>query len=177
MRPAVVLSPVSYHRVLCSHCLLPPRSMAAFRRTGPGVHRFPCPLSPQIAATDVCAGVALWPAGLSAYVPLHKEQPVFSEANAKTPIFMGHGDADQTVSSTGQYGDGLGAAARAKRLHPGRLRVGCLMHSLAPYWCVRASSSDLAASGFLQMSTLATAGPNRGSAYLLPGHCSAQVTK
>ncbi|KAG2499161.1 hypothetical protein HYH03_002742 [Edaphochlamys debaryana] len=36
--------------------------------------------------------------GLSCYVPLHTEQPVFSEANAKTPIFMGHGDADQTVA-------------------------------------------------------------------------------
>ncbi|EFJ47101.1 hypothetical protein VOLCADRAFT_81547 [Volvox carteri f. nagariensis] len=35
---------------------------------------------------------------LSAYVPLHKEQPLVSEANSKTPIFMCHGDADQTVA-------------------------------------------------------------------------------
>ncbi|GLC35944.1 hypothetical protein PLESTB_000521800 [Pleodorina starrii] len=35
---------------------------------------------------------------LSAYVPLSKEQPLFSEANAKAPIFMCHGDADQTVA-------------------------------------------------------------------------------
>ncbi|PNH12661.1 Acyl-protein thioesterase 1 [Tetrabaena socialis] len=35
---------------------------------------------------------------LSAYLPLHTQQPVVSEANAKTPIFMCHGDADQTVA-------------------------------------------------------------------------------
>ncbi|GIL72626.1 hypothetical protein Vretimale_4375 [Volvox reticuliferus] len=35
---------------------------------------------------------------LSGYIPLHKEQPIFSEANAKTPILMCHGDADQTVA-------------------------------------------------------------------------------
>ncbi|GFR41398.1 hypothetical protein Agub_g2077 [Astrephomene gubernaculifera] len=35
---------------------------------------------------------------LSSYLPLHKEQPVISESNEKTPIFMCHGDADQVVS-------------------------------------------------------------------------------
>ncbi|KXZ56386.1 hypothetical protein GPECTOR_1g342 [Gonium pectorale] len=35
---------------------------------------------------------------LSTYVPLRQEQPVLSEENAKTPIFMCHGDADQTVA-------------------------------------------------------------------------------
>ncbi|PNW84926.1 hypothetical protein CHLRE_03g164350v5 [Chlamydomonas reinhardtii] len=45
------------------------------------------------SATQLGAVVAL-----SAYVPLHTQQPVFSEANAKTPILMCHGDADQTVA-------------------------------------------------------------------------------
>lgn len=36
--------------------------------------------------------------GLSTYMPLRKEPPLISEANAKTPIFQAHGDADYTVA-------------------------------------------------------------------------------
>lgn len=57
-------------------------------------------LAPPVANTPLawsavpCTCAA---AGLSCYVPLSKEQPVISEANKDTPIFMCHGDADQTV--------------------------------------------------------------------------------
>lgn len=36
--------------------------------------------------------------GLSTYVPMRNEQPVVSEANQQTPIFLCHGDADQVVA-------------------------------------------------------------------------------
>lgn len=51
------------------------------------------------------------PAGLSSYLPLHKVEPLFSHANAKTPILMCHGDADQTVGGSASY---LGE----RRFHP-----------------------------------------------------------
>ncbi|KAK9815805.1 hypothetical protein WJX72_009810 [[Myrmecia] bisecta] len=35
--------------------------------------------------------------GLSTYMPLATEPPIVSQANARTPIFLGHGDADQVV--------------------------------------------------------------------------------
>ncbi|KAF8067258.1 acyl-protein thioesterase 1 [Scenedesmus sp. PABB004] len=36
--------------------------------------------------------------GLSTYLPLRKEPPLVSAANARTPIFQAHGDADYTVA-------------------------------------------------------------------------------
>jgi predicted esterase len=47
--------------------------------------------------------VPLHCSGLSSWLPLRNATPVVSEANAKTPVFMGHGNADPVVSTLEVY--------------------------------------------------------------------------
>ncbi len=48
--------------------------------------------------------------GLSTYVPLHDKPPIVSTANAKTPIFLAHGDKDMVV----QYSYGVASFEELK---------------------------------------------------------------
>lgn len=55
-------------------------------------------------------------------MPLHDKPPIVSEANAQTPVFMAHGDADNIVQY--QYGQasfeelkGAGAQVEFKTYH------------------------------------------------------------
>lgn len=50
---------------------------------------------------------------LSGYLPLREAPGVVSKANAKTPVFMGHGNADQTVD----YHFGLNSSEALKSIH------------------------------------------------------------
>lgn len=57
-----------------------------------------------VYAAFTCAMPSLFPcgcAGLSTYLPLRNEEGVINPANAKTPIFQAHGDADQVVGLRG----------------------------------------------------------------------------
>ncbi len=51
--------------------------------------------------------------GLSAYLLLHDEKPLVSEANAATPVLMCHGDVDQASGRAAAASGAPGMAAVA----------------------------------------------------------------
>ncbi len=82
------------------------------------------------AATHTPKQTTAAAAGLSTYLPLRKEPGAVSAANAATPVFQAHGDADQVVGY--QFGADTHAALKALG-SPAELKtVNGMGHSAVP---------------------------------------------